>query len=300
MAEAPQPKRAAPEKKAPPQRSSVRPDLATLSGIALALAGILGGLLLEDGRIQDIAQVTAAMIVLGGTFGAVLVTTPMPIMVRALAGLRYVFLDRAVSAGDTIETLIRFATKARKSGIVSLEEEAQTLPDPFLRKALGLAVDGTDLNELRKIMEIDIHLAEQAAEEEAKVWEAAGGYAPTIGIIGAVMGLIQVMKHLEDIKAVGHGIAVAFVATVYGVGSANIFFLPAANKLRARMHRASRIMDMTLEGVLGIVEGLNPTLIRLKLEAFNDEPRKPARAEAKPKQKPVVAPQAAPARSVEG
>jgi chemotaxis protein MotA len=299
MAEATEPKKTAPDKKAPPTRSGTRPDLATLAGIAIAMAGILGGLLLEDGKIQDVAQATAAMIVMGGTFGAVLVTTPMAIVMRAVSGLRYVFLERAVSTSETIETLIRFATKARKSGIVSLEDEAQALPDPFLRKALGLAVDGTDLDVLRKIMEIDIHLSEQAAEEEAKVWEAAGGYAPTIGIIGAVMGLIQVMKHLEDIKAVGHGIAVAFVATVYGVGSANIFFLPAANKLRARMHRASRIMDMTLEGVLGIAEGLNPTLIRLKIEAFNDEPVRPVKA-PKPKQRPAPAPQAAPAPSVEG
>ena len=119
------------------------------------------------------------------------------------------------------------------------------------------------------MMEIDIALAEHTAESEAKVWEAAGGYAPTIGIIGAVMGLIQVMKHLEDIKEVGHGIAVAFVATVYGVASANILFLPAANKLRARMHEGSLRKDMILEGIIGIVEGLNPTLIRLKLDAYN-------------------------------
>ena len=122
---------------------------------------------------------------------------------------------------------------------MSLETEADAIADPFLRKALNLAVDGTDLQEMRKMMEIDIALGEQSAEAEAKVWEAAGGYAPTIGIIGAVLGLIQVMKHLEDIKEVGHGIAVAFVATVYGVGSANIFFLPAANKLRARMRQAT-------------------------------------------------------------
>ena len=130
------------------------------------------------------------------------------------------------------------------------------------------------------MMEIDIALAEHAAEAEAKVWEAAGGYAPTIGIIGAVMGLIQVMKHLEDIKEVGHGIAVAFVATVYGVGSANIFFLPAASKLRTRMHEASLRKDMILEGVIGIVEGLNPTLIRMKLDAYNPHPARQARKRA--------------------
>jgi chemotaxis protein MotA len=138
-------------------------------------------------------------------------------------------------------------------------------------------VDGTDLQEIRNMMEIDIALAEESAESEAKVWEAAGGYAPTIGIIGAVLGLIQVMKHLEDIKEVGHGIAVAFVATVYGVGSANILFLPMANKLRARARAAARLRDMTLEGVIGIVEGLNPTLIRMKLDSFNHDKPKSAR-----------------------
>ena len=150
-----------------------------------------------------------------------------------------------------------------------IRDRAGTVADPFLRKALNLAVDGTDLNEIRNMMELDIELTEQAEEQKAKVWEAAGGYSPTIGIIGAVMGLIQVMKHLDDIKEVGHGIAVAFVATVYGVASANIFFLPSANKLRARMQQARLLKELTLEGVIGIVEGLNPTLIRLKLSAFN-------------------------------
>lgn len=249
----------------------MKPDVATLAGIILALAGILGGLLLEKGSIQDVAQATAAMIVFGGTIGAVLITNPLPVFLGACKALRHVFFERTLSPAATIQIVLQMATKARKNGIVSLENETENLSDPFLRKALNLAVDGTDLNELRKMMETDIELAEQAGEAEAKVWEAAGGYAPTIGIIGAVMGLIQVMKHLDDIKEVGHGIAVAFVATVYGVGSANIFFLPAGNKLRARLHRARVIKEMALEGVAAIVEGLNPTLIRLKLEAFDQE-----------------------------
>ena len=246
-----------------------KPDMATISGIALAMTGIIGGLLLEKGSIQDLTQGTAAMIVMGGTFGAVLVTTPMAIVMRALRGLSAVFFERTSDTAAAIDRLIQYAAKARKQGIVSLEAEAAAIDDPFLRKALSLAVDGTDLQELRKMMEIDIAVAEHNAESEARVWEAAGGYAPTIGIIGAVMGLIQVMKHLEDIKEVGHGIAVAFVATVYGVGSANILFLPAANKLRARMQEVSLRKDMILEGIVGIVEGLNPTLIRLKLDAYN-------------------------------
>jgi chemotaxis protein MotA len=281
---------AAEGKPAGAKKPGPRPDLATLGGLALAGAGIIGGLLLENGRIQDIAQGTAALIVLGGTLGAVLVTTPMEIVLRAFRGLGNVFFERPGSPGEVSETLIGFATKARKNGIVSLETEAAEIADPFLRKALNLAVDGTDLQELRKMMEIDTVLAEQSAEAEARVWEAAGGYAPTIGIIGAVMGLIQVMKHLEDIKEVGHGIAVAFVATVYGVGSANLFFLPAANKLRARMREALLLNEMMLEGVVGIVEGLNPTLIRLKLESFNVQPsRRPAKGGAKGEAKGAAA-----------
>ena len=264
----------------PKAKPAVRPDLSTFAGITLALAGILGGLILEKGSIQDVAQATAAMIVLGGTLGAVMVTTPMPVMWRGVRALGGIFREPASPAGDTIELLVQYAIKARKNGIVSLESEANAIPDPFLRKALNLAVDGTDLQELRKMMEVDIAVGEQNAEAEAKVWEAAGGYAPTIGIIGAVMGLIQVMKHLEDIKEVGHGIAVAFVATVYGVGSANIFFLPAANKLRARMRDATTLKEMALEGVTGIVEGMNPTLIRLKLESYRQSPEKAARGKA--------------------
>jgi chemotaxis protein MotA len=272
--------KATPEKKA--KSSSSKLDLATLGGIAIALLGIVGGLLLEKGSIQDIAQGTAAMIVMGGTFGAVLVTNPLSVVIRAMAGLKNVLIEQTVSPDSTIETLIQYATKARKNGIVSLESDAAAITDPFMRKALGMAVDGTDLQEIKKMMEIDINLTEQAAEAEAKVWESAGGYSPTIGIIGAVLGLIQVMKHLEDIKEVGHGIAVAFVATVYGVGSANILFLPAANKLRARMRDVTLLRDMTMEGVIGIVEGLNPTLIRMKLQSFNPHPQKPAAAKAKP------------------
>ncbi|HEV3331777.1 MAG TPA: flagellar motor protein [Bryobacteraceae bacterium] len=291
-------------KATPPKASSksggLKPDLATLGGIALALAGILGGLILEKGSISDIAQMTAGMIVLGGTFGAVLVTTPLPVFLRAMQSMRDVFLENSTNTSATIETLISFATQARKNGIVSLEAEAAKITEPYMRKALNLAVDGTDLNELRKMMEIDMELSEQASEAESKVWEAAGGYSPTIGIIGAVMGLIQVMKHLDDIKEVGHGIAVAFVATVYGVAAANILFLPAAGKLRARINEARILKEMVLEGVIGIVEGLNPTLIRMKLTAFNPAPEAPKKAKdpkAAQTASKTRSPQAAPAGS---
>src|SRR5512134_121536 len=193
-----------------------KPDLASWGGLLLASTGIIGGLVLEGGTIQDISQVTAGMIVLGGTLGAVMVTTPLSVLMSAARKLKLVFFEQAQTPDAVIEEIITYATKARKNGIVSLEQEAEAVRDPFLRKALNLAVDGMDLKELRKMMELEIGLEEQRAEAEAKVYEAAGGYAPTIGIIGAVLGLIQVMKHLDKIEEVGHGIAVAFVATVYG------------------------------------------------------------------------------------
>jgi chemotaxis protein MotA len=279
-----------------PAGSSRNLDASTLIGIGMAVVGIIGGLLLENGNIQDVMQGTAAMIVFGGTLGAVLITNPFSVVSRAVRALGNVFLERRNDTHALIEALIQYSAKARKNGIVSLEQEATAIQDPFFRKALNLAVDGTDLQEIRNMMAIDIALSEQASEAEARVWESAGGYAPTIGIIGAVMGLIQVMKHLEDIKAVGHGIAVAFVATVYGVGSANLFFLPAANKLRARIHQTTLLKEMILEGVAGLVEGLNPTLIRLKLESYDRAQAKPAKPKrpAAPQTPPPARPAAAP------
>ncbi len=251
--------------------TGLRPDFSTLGGLALAVGGILGGLLLEGGKITDVSQLTAAMIVLGGTLGAVMVTTPLSVLGGAVRQIQMVFFDRSQPTGAVVEEIIGYATKARKNGLVSLEEDAQAVADPFLRKALNLAVDGTDLQEIRKMMELEMGLDEHRSEAQAKVYEAAGGYAPTIGIIGAVLGLIQVMKHLENIEEVGKGIAVAFVATVYGVGSANILFLPAGSKLKARAHCVTQLRELMIEGVVGIVEGLNPKLLRIKLEAYNRE-----------------------------
>lgn len=255
-------------------------DLATIGGLVLALSGIVGGLLLEGGSIQDIGQFTAAIIVMGGTIGAVMVNTPMEVLVRACKRLLSIFLYAPVSPGVIAEEVIGFATKARKNGIVSLEQEAAEIHDPFLRKALNLAVDGADLQELRNMMELEIAIEEQHVEAEAKVFESAGGYAPTIGIIGAVMGLIQVMKHLANIDEVGRGIAVAFVATVYGVAVSNIFFLPVANKMKARALEETERRELILEGVVGIVEGLNPKLIRAKLEIYSRH--KPEKNNGKP------------------
>ncbi len=243
-------------------------DFSTIGGLLVAAAGIMGGLLLEGGRVSDVAQVTAGMIVLGGTLGAVMITTPLTLLLDGVKKLPSLLYDSTLGAEAVIDEVLNFATRARRNGIVSLESDVNAIADPFLKKALSLAVDGTDLQDIRRIMELEIHMAEQRGEAEARVFEAAGGYAPTIGIIGAVLGLIQVMKHLEDIEAVGHGIAVAFVATVYGVAVANIVFLPAATKLKLRLQHSVQVKELMLEGVVSIAEGLNPKLVRSKLEAY--------------------------------
>jgi chemotaxis protein MotA len=244
-------------------------DWMTVCGLTLAVGGIVGGLVLEGGQLQDVAQITAAIIVLGGTLGAVCVNTPGPVLMGAFRRLKEVFFSPPAATSDLVDEIIFLANKSRKTGLVSLEDEVPKISDPFLARAVNMAVDGCDLNELRSAMELHIAVEEHHAEAEAKVFEAAGGYAPTIGIIGAVLGLIQVMKNLADINQVGHGIAVAFVATVYGVGIANIVFLPAANKIKARIAAETERREMMLEGVVGIVEGLNPKLILQKLDAYH-------------------------------
>lgn len=255
-------------------------DFATLAGLVVAVGGILGGLVLEGGGFHDVAQYTAALIVGAGTAGAVMVTTPLTLLLSALRRLKDVVWDSAPPRAALMDRLLHFARQARRSGIVSLETQTNEIADnPFLKKALMLAVDGTDLQDLRRIMELEIEAASRRGEAEAKVFETAGGYAPTIGIIGAVLGLIQVMKHLEDMERVGHGIATAFVATVYGVGLANLVLLPAGAKLKARLEQSLEDMELILEGVIGIAEGMNPKLLESKLGAFLDE-EAPAAVEA--------------------
>jgi len=248
--------------------AKAKPDLTSIGGLAVGLLGILGGLMLEGGRLKDVAQFTAALIVLGGTSGAVLVSTPGPVVAGALRRFRGVFFGAAHPLGELIDEVIGYASKARKSGLVSLEQEADRIADPFFRKALNLGVDGTDLQDIRKMLELEIEMEEHYAEAEIKVFENAGGYAPTIGIIGAVLGLIQVMKNLTNIEGVGHGIAVAFVATVYGVASANLIFLPAAAKMKANAAAEALRKELIIEAVGGIVEGLNPKMVRMNLEIY--------------------------------
>lgn len=245
-----------------------KPDYASFAGLAIALMAIFGGLQLEKGQIQDLGQLTAVVIVLGGTTGAVLLSTSRTNLGRALRRTRQIFWEERPDEEQIIEILVRFAVAARRGGIVSIEKQVDALEDPFLRKGLTLAVDGSDTQEIRRMMELDLRLEQDRTDADAGVFEMAGGYAPTIGIIGAVLGLIQVMKHLDNIAELGHGIATAFVATIYGVGSSNLLLLPAAAKVRSRARQLNHTRELMLEGILAIAEGLNPRLVRMKLEAY--------------------------------
>jgi len=243
-------------------------DKSTFAGILLAATGILAGLLLEGGKIGQILQPTAAMIVFGGTIGAVMVQFPMNVVGQAAQRLAHVFFEKTPDAHALVKELVGYANKARKNGIVSLDAELKKIKDPFLRKSLMLAVDGTEPQELRKMMELELDNQAEREEKIPQVLESAGGFAPTIGIIGAVLGLIQVMQHLENINEVGKGIAVAFVATIYGVGSANLFFLPSAGKMKIRIREEQVLREMTLEGVVSILEGMNPRILETRLLGF--------------------------------
>ncbi|GAA3768586.1 flagellar motor protein [Terriglobus aquaticus] len=243
-------------------------DIASIGGIVLALVAILGAMMMEGGNLGQVTQLTAAMIVVGGTAGAVLVQFPLNVFLAALKGVMGVFLHKGTDSEKLVTQLVEFANKARKSGIVSLDGDLGKVDDPFLKKGLMLAVDGTEPAEVRKIMQHEIDNKSEIEEKIPQVFESAGGFAPTVGIIGAVLGLIQVMQHLDNIDEVGKGIAVAFVATIYGVALSNLFCLPAAGKLKIRHKEELMVKEMMLEGVVGILEGLNPRMIETKLRTF--------------------------------
>jgi chemotaxis protein MotA len=249
-------------------------DKASVGGIALAVCGIMAGLLLEGGNLGQVLQPTAAMIVFGGTIGATMLQFPLSTVLAAFRSLARVFFEREKDGQAVIREIVRFAQKARKEGIVSLDNDLGRIDDLFLKKSLMLAIDGTEPQELRKMMELELHNREEQEEKIPMVFESAGGFSPTIGIIGAVLGLIQVMQHLDKMDEVGRGIAVAFVATIYGVGAANIFFLPSAGKLKIRIREEQVAREMMLEGVVSILEGLNPRMVETKLRGFLAEAAK--------------------------
>jgi chemotaxis protein MotA len=249
-------------------------DKGSVGGVLLAIIGIVAGLLIEGGNIGQILQPTAALIVFGGTMGAVLLQFPLPTVVSAFRSLAHVFNAPKKHNEELVHLLVAFANKARRNGVVSLDSDLQTIQDPFLKQALMLAVDGTEPNDLRKIMRVSLDTTTENDERLPAVFESAGGFSPTIGILGAVLGLIQVMQHLDNIQEVGRGIAVAFVATIYGVGAANLFFLPFAGKMRIRMHDDQQRREMMLEGIISILEGINPRMLEVKLAGFLQTPQK--------------------------
>jgi chemotaxis protein MotA len=252
-------------------RRFTRPDIGSWLGLLVGIGGIVAGLILEGGHLSEILQPTGAIIVFGGTLGAVLVTNAPRNVTGAFKRLGWIFFQPDYSKEQVLDQVLDYANRARRNGIVSLEQDVEHIDDPFMRKALSLGVDGTDLQEMKQAMHLQMDLEEKRLRQEAKVYESAGGYSPTIGIIGAVLGLIQVMQNIKDLEKVAEGIAVAFVATIYGVGAANLLFLPVANKLRIRAAELINLREMMLEGACSIVQGQHPTIIQRKLEAYLDE-----------------------------
>ncbi|TBU98278.1 flagellar motor protein [Stutzerimonas kirkiae] len=245
-------------------------DVLSLIGLVLAFIAIVGGNFLEGGHISSLLNGPAALIVLGGTLGAVLLQTPIAIFMRALSILKWILFPPAIDLLRGISQVTGWSNVARKEGLLGLEPVAEGERDPYARKGLQLLVDGAEPEVIRSIMEVDMYTQETRDLRAAKVFESMGGYAPTIGIIGAVMGLIHVMGNLADPGQLGSGIAVAFVATIYGVGMANLLLLPVGNKLKSVVQRQTVYREMLLEGILSIAEGENPRSIELKLHGFVD------------------------------
>jgi chemotaxis protein MotA len=255
-------------------------DIGILLGLGVALIMILGGNALEGGHLSSLVGIPAFMIVVGGTIGAVLVQVPLPIVKAAMKDMQKLMKNPSNDGERILEQIVDFAQRARKDGILALEKVAGEARHPFLTKGILMAVDGSDSNAIRSTLEVIIDHEHENTENSAKVFEAAGGYSPTVGIIGAVLGLIHVMSNLSDINKVGSGIAAAFVATIYGVGFANILCLPVAGRMKMRHQEDAKLMEMMLAGVLAIQEGLNPKLVRERLQAYvahGDHPAGPGK-----------------------
>lgn len=249
-------------------------DLGSIVGLIIGFGLILFANMEEGGSIKDITQPTAAMIVLGGTLGACVVQFPVKTTIGSIKALISVFFKKKVDAEATIAQIVEFAKRARREGILALEKEIGGISDPFFAKALRMAVDGLDPKQLIETMEAELATTEEELEGPHKFYEACGGYAPTMGILGAVLGLIGVMKNLADPSKLGSGIAVAFVATVYGVGSANLVFLPFSTKLKFNGKELLKVREIILKGVLLIQEGINHSIIEEQLKSYLDDKEK--------------------------
>lgn len=243
-------------------------DILSFAGIVLAFVAILGGNALEGGHLSSLVQPTAFLIVAGGTVAAVMVQTPLSTFIKAMKITGWVFVPPKLDFKTAVDKIVEWGNVARREGLLGLETMAETETDPFIKKGLQLLVDGSEPDTIRGVLEVELSATEHQENAAAKVYDGFGGYSPTIGIIGAVMGLIHVMENLSDPSKLGPGIAVAFVATIYGVALANLFFLPMANKLKGVVHHRSQFKELTIEGLAAIAAGENPRNIELKLHGY--------------------------------
>lgn len=243
-------------------------DIISGLGLLVGIVAIVGGQLLEGGHVGSLVQPTAFLIVIGGTFGAVMLQSPKQTFIKGLKLGRWVFFPPSVDHARLIAQMVEWSGVARREGLLALEALAGQVEDSFQRKGVQLLVDGAEPERLREVLEVEIDAYEADLKLAAKVWESAGGYSPTIGILGAVMGLIHVMENLSDPSKLGAGIAVAFVATIYGVGLANLIFLPVAKKLLASVSRLVTFREMFIDGLIGIANGDNPRIIETRLQGY--------------------------------
>ncbi|WP_370977996.1 flagellar motor protein [Agaribacterium sp. ZY112] len=243
-------------------------DLISVLGVIIGFAALIGGNFLEGGSLSTLVNGPAAIIVFGGTIGAAVLQTPKQGIQRALNMFSWVLIPPKFKLPEGVEQVVAWSKIARKQGLLGLENAAEKEKDSFSKKALQLLVDGSDAEVIRHVLETDLAVVEQRDIEAAHFYESMGGYAPTIGIIGAVMGLIHVMSHLADPSQLGQGIAIAFVATIYGVAAANLFLLPIASRLRACIKEQSLHRELTIEGVCAIADGENPRAIETKLSGY--------------------------------
>ncbi len=243
-------------------------DILSVLGIIVAIGAIVGGQHLEGGHLSSILQFTAFLIVFGGTIGAVMLQFPLNIFLKSLGAAGMVFGNVSVDMKGVITKIVELSNVSRKQGLLALEGQMKNINDPFMAKGVQLVVDGTEPPKIREILEVELGVLEDEYTSYAKVYEAFGGYAPCVGIIGAVLGLIHVMENLADPSALGGGIAVAFVATVYGVGLANLIFLPMGNKIKIKAKDLIAGKLMVIEGLLSVAQGENPRMIEEKLSGF--------------------------------
>jgi chemotaxis protein MotA len=258
-------------------------DLTSIVGVIVAVISLIVAFVMEGGSVLALIGISAGLIVIGGTVGAVVVSFPGAQLKTVPKLLKRAFFGKSEDPLLVIEELVELATIARREGILALEDRIEMFSDDFMKSGIRLIVDGVDPELARGIMETELSYVESRHEAGAAIFEAAGGYAPTMGILGTVMGLIHVLGNLTNVSKLGPLIATAFIATLYGVGSANVLWLPIATKLKQHSKREMLIRELTLEGILSIQAGENPTILGQKLRVFlapNARERKPDKATA--------------------